>query len=311
VGCQYCEVPKTYVDPRAADLRLLSIQYLRGVAALFIVIYHIFIQFDRLGYDVQAPIFFGAGIDIFFVISGFIMWYTTFGREVGTVEFYRRRLIRIVPVYWLLTTFYLFILLTKPSWMYSAKFDLWHVVASYLFIPASNPAFPGIMWPLVILGWTLNYEMFFYFLFGLSLRLPAPVRAVAVIAILAAIVCLRLLWPDLPPVPRFYTSSIILEFALGIGFGYLLTSGVALSSRSSAFILFSGIFLLIAGDYTSSLYLPRVIVFGVPALLIVGGAVLYERSAHVPEVGFLRLLGDASYSLPIRSICRMRPFCPR
>jgi len=113
-------------------LTLLSIQYLRGVAALFVVFYHCFVQVQRLGYAGPVPQFFASGVDIFFVISGFIMWCTTCDGKVGTLEFWTRRVIRIVPLYWLVTTSYVAILLINPGWMQSAKFDLYHVVASYL-----------------------------------------------------------------------------------------------------------------------------------------------------------------------------------
>lgn len=278
-------------------MKLLSIQYLRGIAALFIVFYHLFVQLHRLGHTGQAPEFLNAGVDIFFVISGFIMWHTTFNRNVGTLEFLRHRVIRIVPLYWLVTTFYLAILLIRPSWMQSAKFELAHIVASYLFIPANHPAVPGLMWPLVIPGWTLNYEMFFYLLFGLALLFTSRARAVIVVAMLIGIVGLQVFDPPVNSIIGFYSSSIILEFALGVALGYLCTRGVSIPRLPSILMMLVGFIGLVAGSAAGLPDLPRVFTFGIPAFLIVAGAVFYERAHNVVEIGLPKLLGDASYSL--------------
>lgn len=278
-------------------MKLLSIQYLRGMAALLVVFYHIFVQLNRLGRSEPAAEFLGGGVDIFFVISGFIMWFTTARGNIGPIKFFRHRIIRIVPIYWIVTTFYLVILLTTPSLMYSAKFDLFHVVASYLFIPTTHPVYTNAMWPIVIPGWTLNFEMFFYVVFALSLLFKKFVRPVVVIGFLCLIACLHAFGPKLPPIIAFYSSSIVLEFAFGVMLGYLYTSGVSISVRSSFMLLLVGLLGLIAGGYVAHFDLPRAIGFGVPALMIVTGAVFYERENCIAEIGFAKLVGDASYSI--------------
>jgi len=270
---------------------------LRGVAAIFVVFFHVFVQLNRIGYSGPVPQFLNGGVDIFFIISGFIMWHTTFGRNVGTVEFLTRRFIRIVPLYWLITTFYLIILLIRPNWMYSARFDFFHIVASYLFIPAAHPFPPHFMWPLVVPGWTLNYEMFFYLLFGLALLAASRMRAAIVVATLVCIVSLRAFDPPLNSVIGFYSSSITLEFAFGVLLGYLFTSELPIPRLVCILVILAGFVGLIIGSAPGMLALPRALIAGVPALFIVAGAVFFERTNKIAEIGLPKLLGDSSYSI--------------
>jgi exopolysaccharide production protein ExoZ len=278
-------------------VQLLSVQYLRGVAALLVVLFHIFVQLNRLGYHGASPLFLSAGVDIFFVISGFIMWYTTFNRNVGPLEFLRHRFVRIVPLYWLVTTFYVVVLIVKPGLLQSAKFQLSHIAASYLFIPVPHPIFAREMWPLVVPGWTLNCEMFFYLLFALALLFVGRVRAGIVVAILLFMVSLQIFSPPNNSIIGFYSSSIMLEFALGVAIGYLYTSGVSFRAVPAGLMLLAGILGLTLIENVGLATLPRILIFGVPACLIVASAVFYERNYRIAELAFPKLIGDASYSL--------------
>jgi len=277
-------------------VKLLSIQYLRGIAALFIVFYHISIQLYRLGYHGNPFLFFSAGVDIFFVISGFVMWYTTFDRNIGPQEFIRHRIIRVVPLYWLITSLYLIILSIKPSLLQSAKFSLSHVIKSFLFIPASHPV-SHAMWPLVIPGWTLNYEMFFYALFAITLLFARRGRAFIIIGMLLALVCLPFFAPPTNSVVAFYTSNILLEFASGVVIGYCYTSGLTIPRQVAALTTLAGVLILVVALNIGLSNVPRIVYPGIPALMIVSGAIFYERSGGIKDITFLLLLGDASYSL--------------
>ena len=146
---------------------IYSIQYLRGIAALMVVLLHVRVQLGRMGYGGYWPEFLMAGVDIFFVISGFIMWVTTFDGSTTPWQFLFRRFVRIIPVYWLLTTTTVAVMLVAPSAVQSGRFDSIHVLSSYLFIPTVHPL-TGMMEPVLIPGWTLNYEMFFYIIFEIG-----------------------------------------------------------------------------------------------------------------------------------------------
>ena len=124
--------------------------------------------------------FLSGGVDIFFVISGFVMWGVTAGREGGSWSFFSRRLKRIVPLYAILTTVMLVIMLARPSVLLKSRFDVVHVVTSYLFIPWRHPV-KGMFEPLLFQGWTLNYEMMFYAIFALILFAPMRFRLPAVV----------------------------------------------------------------------------------------------------------------------------------
>jgi len=138
---------------------IVAIQALRALAATAVVFAHFQMDLGRLlnARDALPDLTLGnAGVDLFFVISGFVMVYASepmFGRAGGPLQFMTRRLIRIVPLYWLVTTLYLVMALAIPA--FEKSYSVASVVASYLFIPW--PRLDGIMQPLVGQGWTLNY----------------------------------------------------------------------------------------------------------------------------------------------------------
>ena len=122
---------------------ILVIQYLRGVAAVMVVIYHTTMM------TAVAPMFpfhFGkSGVDLFFVISGFVMWTTTADRQRDPRSFWRARISRIVPLYWLATTLFIAALIALPGAAHTARVLDWvHLAKSYLFIPAVDPGIGGI-----------------------------------------------------------------------------------------------------------------------------------------------------------------------
>jgi len=274
-------------------MEVVSIQYLRGCAALMVVLFHLALQLHRVGYQGYWPHFLDAGVDIFFVISGFIMWITT-AKGMTTLEFYRRRILRIVPLYWLLTSVVLATLIAYPSVVQSGRFDMLHVLGSYLFFPVVHPVDGGIA-PLLIPGWTLNYEMFFYAIFGVSLILPTLPRLILVSTVLYGLAAIQILTgaTGLTAI-QFYTSDIIIEFAFGIALGWLYSTGAKFSGRFAwPCFLIGVVAVAIVGGRMSY----RGLSVGVPALLVVAGAVMIERLHGLPNIRGLHLLGNASYSL--------------
>src|SRR5579872_364486 len=155
--------------------RLVGIQYLRALAALMVAYSHLahqipaylsalslhrWVTTDRL-YN---------GVSIFFVISGFIMYVT--GAESSPVQFAKRRLVRIVPLYWLLTGLLFLCALFTPEFARMTVATPQTLAKSLLFIPYFNAGQGGRLYPLLIPGWTLNCEMFFYLIFTLTLFAP-------------------------------------------------------------------------------------------------------------------------------------------
>lgn len=279
---------------------LVGIQYLRGIAALMVLFFHLQVQLHRLGHDGPWPSGLLGGIDIFYVVSGFIMWSTTIGREEdGPRAFWRRRLARIVPLYWIVTGFVAMTMLLAPAVMQSSRFDLVHAVASFLFIACPHPV-TGRIEPVVTPGWTLNHEMFFYLVFGLFLLVRRPVaRLTATIAVLMGLVALGGLL-ELPgnSVAGFYTSPMILEFGAGVLLGALATQGAGLTRIALPW----GAAMLAGGLLTMALApdardLPGVLARGGPATMIVLGLLVIEAHRGLFRSTLFHRLGDASYSI--------------
>lgn len=279
-------LPATYV----------SIQQLRAVAALGVVLAHLEIYLGRMGFAGVWPHFLTSGVDIFFVISGFIMWVTTAGRAVTPGEFLLNRLVRIAPLYWVVTGLALAVLLTNKSLMPGASLDWGHVIASFLFVPAVHPVL-GEPQPLVTAGWTLNFEMMFYALFALALFLPQRHRLNAVLTLLLGVVSLRALDPRPFGAVWFYSSNIILEFGFGVMIGALVTAGRRYSARTGAALVALGAILIVPLSEVREAEHLRAILRGVPSAMIVLGAVMLELDGRVFPSRLVRFLGDASYSI--------------
>ncbi|MEP9354264.1 acyltransferase [Xanthobacter sp. KR7-65] len=268
---------------------------LRAVAALMVVVvFHLGAPLQRLGLEAPWPQSGAAGVDIFFVLSGFLMLVTTYGRTGYTASFYHKRLVRIAPLYWIVTTASLALLLLAPQVVKSGKADTWHIIASYLFLPARHPVL-GTLEPLVVPGWTLNYEMFFYLLWGIALLLPQERRLPAAGLAIAGLSVLGFAAPSDNAFFAFYTSSIMLEFVFGLALGLWYLKGPAIGRGWGLVLMALGfVSLLSQGEMPQEV---RFLRWGVPAAMVVAGALVLERARPVPRVGILALLGDASYAL--------------
>jgi exopolysaccharide production protein ExoZ len=277
---------------------LFQLQYLRAIAALLVVYFHSVLQFQKVdaGFDPQRYTFGETGVDVFFVLSGFVMWLTTRGRNITPVDFYRRRIKRIVPLYWLATLFSAAIALGAPQLLKSTVFDIPHLIASLFFMPWRNPADMTMIVPVVVPGWTLNYEMFFYLVFALLLPLPERFRIPALAAAFIAILTLCHILPE-TTATKFYGEPIILEFLAGVALGWLYSEKILLPKNLAWLALIVGaIFLLVNERLTGPD--SRFYAWGIPAIFIVYGAASIDFSKF-PVVGWLNYLGDCSYSIYI------------
>jgi exopolysaccharide production protein ExoZ len=280
---------------------LPGIQVLRAVAALMVVIHHAELG-TVIGFGLDLPYLFlvgSAGVDVFFVISGFIMLVSSrrlFGRPDAPATFLMRRVIRIAPLYWAVTTVYVAGFLLVPGWL-GRSVSGGTMAASYLFWP--HLGLDGTFHPVLVVGWTLNYEMFFYALFALAVLFPRE-RAVLVVSLaLAAFVLLRsiVVMPTWPL--AFWGEPIVLEFAAGLLVGLAYERRLLLPPwlATVAFGAGAAAFLAQLGDPIPGGW-PRLLLYGLPSLLLVAGAALARttgRRSGPPRV--LTFLGDASYSI--------------
>lgn len=273
---------------------ILSLQYMRAVAALMVVAYHIGAALQRTGGSADTFSFAAgnAGVDIFFVLSGFIILQSTRENGVGPIEFLWRRIVRIVPLYWLLTLLIANVAIIAPSVLKSTQFDGWHLLASLGFVPFEHPTLHEPL-PLLIPGWTLNYEMAFYAVFGLALLFPQRLQVPAVLGVLIAAVSVRWLIPY-NFIGAFYTLPIILEFGCGMLIAEAYRNGVRISVPVCA--LFVGVGSLGLATLVQ-IGTWRSFTCGLPTALVVIGVVFLERERAFSAWRFPLFLGNASYSI--------------
>ena len=286
-------------EPRATAEReapadggtVLSIQYLRGLAAMAVAAVHLVGRSGSL-FETGA-----AGVDLFFVISGFVMWTIASRRPVAPGRFLLDRLTRIAPPYVLLTFVVYLVAVGVPGVFPNMRTNLSHAVLSALFIPHTDPL--GTAFPQLAPGWTLNIEVFFYAAVALALLLPARARLRTLTIGLALLVLLGLAVDTTNATVNAYTSPLLMEFVAGLWLGLAWERRLLPRAPLGLAAALAGLLLLAAwevlrGDLPG---LSRVLVWGVPALLIVGGLLAIERDRGLPRSRALLALGDASYAI--------------
>lgn len=269
---------------------VVSIQVLRGLAAFGVLIFH---AAERAGgsFGVGA-----AGVDVFFVISGFIMWVVTANRPTTPGRFLLRRLWRVAPLYWLITLLMAGAAVAIPGSFPQLQPTWARLGQSLAFWPHRDGL--GLIAPILVPGWTLNYEMFFYLVFAGGLLAPARLRIWVVSAALAALVAVGVGLDRSDAVMATYTDPLLLEFVGGLWLGRAWMAGRVPGRAISASLLIGGVLALTAGALSGVDVAPgRIVIWGLPALAIVTGAVGLEQAGHRLDWPPLRRLGDASYSL--------------
>ncbi|WP_046116756.1 acyltransferase family protein [Ensifer aridi] len=263
-----------------------GIQYLRAAAALAVVIFH---AAEKTGHHFAIG---AAGVDVFFVISGFIMWVISDHRAVTPAKFIADRVRRIVPVYWLATAVMVAGAMAGlfPNMVLTPE----HVLSSLFFVPARSPS-SGEIWPVLVQGWTLNFEMLFYAVFAVFLILPRNRRLPAITGLFLVLVTAGFLFGFDNAVMLTYTRPIILEFVAGMFIGeFWLKGRVPPLATGSALIACSlGGFALIG-----LLRLPfDELTIGPLAVGLVLGILSLEAHGCMRAVALPTLLGNASYSI--------------
>lgn len=288
---------------------LNNIQVLRAVAALAVVVHHALAELQvRFGVPSLGLLdsVGRAGVDLFFVISGFIMFHATHETPQTPLRFWTNRVVRIAPLYWLMT------LLVAGLWLAGlapfgvAKLNVQDVLSSLAFLPDVRA--DGSPYPVLAVGWTLVYEMYFYVLFGLCLLLRSQAMALGAMAafFLASWFALSLM-ADPSHMLSVYLQPITLEFVAGgalalvwrrlpetlpahvgrvWGYGLICVGGIALAPAAAFF-----------GEAINADGALRLAVFGGPTVLVVAGALVLERTGAICRHPRLLLLGAGSYAI--------------
>ena len=283
-----------------------NIQGLRAVAALMVLTSHLFwdvppmrTHWAKVWLTAVGP----SGVDIFFVISGFIIYHVTrrsaaqaavMGRGRAFLEFAMKRVIRIYPLYWIVFAAACVIMLWLPpasSFVKKPQLELFFLVNS---LPNYR----------VQAAWTLTFEVYFYAVTALSMLLfPKRIHAVllgwfaviAVVALLATVFSLNI------PVDYIF-APILLEFLLGMGVAVLIERGESRFRRlalclGAAWLLIGSVPLHADDGRAMLSYLLRLACWGFPAALIVYATAAFELGKSRVMPATLRYLGDASFSI--------------
>lgn len=281
--------------------RLYPLQSLRFVAAAVVMTGHAMMEAREHGSDAFADSFYdlpwSSGVDVFFVISGFIIYHIT--RDMGggprpAVDFIVRRLIRLVPLYWLFTALMAAVILIAPSHLREQSLSATAVVKSLLFIPYLAPAV-GEMRPVLGQGWTLNYEMLFYATFAACLALTR-FRLPVVAALFLALFLLESVVP-LPAEIAFYASYRLLQFVAGMVLGRLYFACPRHGTLVAIALLAVA---AVAGGWAGTLLGPDVQAMRnrtTMSVVAVYAVIFWRSPPGTVTRGPLPLLGDASYAL--------------
>lgn len=297
-------------QPKVGRPKLQGIQILRALAATVVMVAHASRELTSLPYSHYTdPLRIWhvgqSGVDLFFVISGFIMVYVS-NRENTAAVFAKKRAIRILPVYWFYSSLILGIIFLSPSLKRHTSHSISYIVASYLCVPWPRPL-DGAIEPVFQLGWTLNYEVFFYAVFALMLLFFKQRGRKYVLGMMPLLAMMGFFVSRTTPQLWYWTRPIILEFSIGglIAFAYL--KGFRLPRIASVGSIILGLSAVLAtGAFQGRSLDARALFWGLPFALVFAGTVLPEPrevGEHQPRLfrrwisAGLVAVGDSSYSL--------------
>ncbi len=285
----------------SAPERFANIQALRGLAALMVALSHLQVVEGRAAIDPLMPdwsILGFAGVDLFFVISGFVMVHVTrgrfgSGREAGAFAFARAA--RVYPLYWLVSAVVLVVWLRDPNLVFASIPGDPDLVRSFLLWPDERP-------PLHAVGWTLVHELYFYAVFALLLLAPERLLPVALAAWGGLVAALNLSGAGgLGPEAALITHPLTFEFLMGAGAALAfhrwgpVRPGLALAAGAGSFVAVCFAFAVMRPGVFPEGWL-RAFAFGLPAALTLYGAAGLERSGRTAPPWTARY-GDWSYAL--------------
>jgi exopolysaccharide production protein ExoZ len=289
------------------------LQYLRGIAALMVVYFHALVQLETMGIQSPLPKLGEPGVDLFFVLSGFLMWITTVNSKMTPLTFMRKRIIRVIPLYWSLTLCAAAVALVAPNVLKHTVLEGHHLLASLLFWPAPNPAYLGdadtgmLLTPLLVPGWTLNYEAFFYVVFGLFMFAKPSARLLLLPALFGVLTWARASLDSASPALAVFGHPIIFEFYLGTLVAVMVKRGWYPRPAIAAMMLAAGVVAMLGLNLRFTVE-DRLWAFGLPATWIVYCLCALELQRPALQSKWLQAIGDASYSLYLTHVFSL-PLC--
>ncbi|MEG4234075.1 acyltransferase [Microcoleus sp. Pol11C3] len=282
--------------------KLNLLQVYRGIAALLVVMFHINqMSTERLNQVTFFNLFLAgeSGVDYFFVLSGFIMVYvhrSAIGKKDQLKSFLVKRAVRIYPIYWIITLTVLCFFLVIPGFANNQDLGLGYVIVSLLLIPQKDK-------PILDVGWTLIYELYFYFLFSIAIWLK-PKYSVPILSTWLFVTILQFCKIVKFPGSLFLLNrgfgNMNLEFVWGCLAAYIV---IKYNNKIGKYrwIVFgiANLGYVILGMLVAwrKIEIERITTFGLLAALLIIAATLIDLKDS-PKIPYLLIfLGDASYSI--------------
>ncbi|WP_042262303.1 acyltransferase family protein [Paraburkholderia heleia] len=274
--------------------KLKSLTVLRAVAAITVIFFHIM--------SPTGHTFGEFGVDIFFVISGFVIALVLDNPALTAQRFLADRIARIVPLYWVLT-FGVFVgALIAPELLNSTTADLGNLLKSLFFIPYRKES--GQIFPMLFVGWTLNYEMLFYVVTAVSLMLVRRHRLVLTSALILAIFCAAKASHSDGVFAAFYMNQRMFEFPLGFLAYQTWKSGVRIKLPLAGCVA--------AAAYAWMAYInwhdlsdAPLLYYGLPAFVLIGSTLSLEPAMGSGSLTRAAIfIGNASYAIYLS-----HPYC--
>lgn len=282
-------------------MQINGIQFLRFVAVFLVLGSHAVLEmWRRLGDDGSYHFWHnngGSGVDLFFVISGFVITISTIkaagsGGAAAAWLFCKRRIIRIVPMYWFYTGVKVALILVLGSKAFAGGLAPGFVISSLLFWPTTNPA--GYHLPVLESGWTLSYEMLFYASFALAIWRRWPPLRFSLVALGAIFVLGQI--DGSPLFLNFFARTLLFEFLLGGLIARLWVRQTPVPALLAPALLALALLMMFVLPLPAGT--DRLISVGLPCALLVASAVWLERHPWISRTAaHFKLLGDASYSV--------------
>jgi len=290
--------------------QIQEIQVLRLVASMMVLISHLQHEVmdqsfvDTANFKPFEPVFWAGGVDLFFIISGFIMYHlsrNSFGKPGAPSQFILRRIVRVAPPYWFFTIAMLCAMVLFAGSVRYGSPSLEQIVGSFLFLPLPDPY--GHFYPVLILGWTLNFEMLFYAVFAVGLFFNKSWGMTFVIAALLVLGGLPYFHVVQSPPFAFWANPIVFEFLFGIALAHLRDTGVRVGPLVGWSLFVAGMALMVVFKVTGLTELGglwRPLWMGLPAFVACAGPALLDEkldSALKPLMRALVFGGNASFAL--------------
>lgn len=297
------------IDERSYSERLIAIQKLRAVAALLVLLHHVMqvsgppFTANTLSLRSVLGPFGSAGVDLFFVISGFVIAHSlSSSHAISVRSFIAARATRILPLFWLMSAIY-----ACQLWFFelpATANSLWNSVT---LIPM--PGQEQYTYPILHVGWSLAFELAFYLIVAMLLRAHPLRRPFLLIIALLTLAGVGAFFGELDGPLPFFLNPILAEFAMGVAAWLLWSRG--LNANAAAFLTIAGSLLFVSGllldvgqgfetdpvkIIANASSFKRMLVWGLPASMIVLGTAA-ASSSRCTNRGLLARLGNASFSL--------------